>query len=308
MTRSMLAIGALVGALAHPDALGAQVLAPRPVPTRNVESFTFQSPSMGVRYGINVALPAGYRPGTSTKYATLIATDGDAFFADVHEGAVHLEGIIEPLFIISIGVPREDGNDEHTRRRVYEFSPPDWDRTDVFGKAVTELCGSLKSPEGRCSGGASRFLHVIVNELLPLVTAKYPAIDRDELGLFGISAGGFFTTWAMFQPGVPFQKFLISSPAMAYGDGEAFRLEERFAAEHKDFPVSVYFGAGTLEAADGQFEGIGRIVSGMSHMTGKLASRNYPSLKLVTEYHPGMGHVDVLGTTVARGLRVLYGK
>ena len=31
-------------------------------------------------------------------------------------------------------------------------------------------------------------------------------------------------------------------------------------------------------------------------------------LKLVTEYHPGMSHGDVMGTTVVRGLRNLYGQ
>ncbi|MBC7894314.1 MAG: alpha/beta hydrolase, partial [Cytophagaceae bacterium] len=209
----------------------AQQLEPRPVPTRPVESFTFQSPSMGVRYGVNVGLPSGYKPGGTTKYGALITTDGDAFFSDVHEGAVHLDGIIEPLFIVSIGVPRSDGEQEHTRRRVYEFSPPDWDMKDPFGQAVTGLCKELKFAEGKCTGGASRFLNAIVSELIPMIAAKYP-IDRENLGLFGISAGGFFTTWAMFQPNVPFKKYLISSPAMAYGDGEAFRLEEKFAKEH----------------------------------------------------------------------------
>jgi predicted alpha/beta superfamily hydrolase len=285
----------------------AQQLVPRPVPTRPVESFTYQSPSMGIRYGVNVGLPSGYKPGAATKYAALIVTDGDAFFADVLEGAAHLGGIIEPLFIVSIGTPSSDGEEEHTRQRVYEFSPANWDMKDPFGQEVAKLCKQLKFAEGKCTGGAPRFLNAIISELLPMITAKYP-IDRDRLGLFGISAGGFFATWTMFQPNAPFRKYLISSPAMAYGDGEAFRLEEGFAKDHKDFPVSVYLGAGVLEASDGQFEGIGRIVSGMSHLAGKLSSRNYPGLKLVTEYHPGMSHVDVLGTTVARGLRTLYAK
>jgi len=39
-----------------------------------------------------------------------------------------------------------------------------------------------------------------------------------------------------------------------------------------------------------------------------LAGRNYPGLKVTTEYHPGMGHTDVLGTSVARGMRILYPK
>ena len=35
----------------------------RPVPHRAVESFTFQSPSMGVRFSINVGMPEGYKAG-----------------------------------------------------------------------------------------------------------------------------------------------------------------------------------------------------------------------------------------------------
>lgn len=55
-------------------------------------------------------------------------------------------------------------------------------------------------------------------------------------------------------------------------------------------------------------EGTGRIVSGMTHLAGPLAGRNYPGLKMVTEVHQGMGHTDVMGTSVVRGLRSLYGK
>lgn len=108
-----------------------------------------------------------------------------------------------------------------------------------------------------------------------VVAAKYP-IDTSQLGLFGISAGGFFASWVMFQPNSPFRKYLISSPSMAYGDGTVFREEERYAKEHKDLPVSVYLGAGVLEASDPELEGLSRIVSGMSHFAGVLTARRYP--------------------------------
>jgi hypothetical protein len=36
-----------------------QQLQTRPVPTGNVRSFTFQSPSMGVRFSLNVGMPTG---------------------------------------------------------------------------------------------------------------------------------------------------------------------------------------------------------------------------------------------------------
>jgi predicted alpha/beta superfamily hydrolase len=262
---------------------------------------------MGEQFAVNVGIPSQLKRGDGKQYPALIVTDGDFVFPGVNAGVRSLDGVIEPLFVISIGTRLEDGEENHTRRRVYEFSPPNWDRKDPFGEAVTKFCTDLHFAEGKCTGGAPQFLNVIVSELIPLVAAKYP-IDRNQLGLFGISAGGFFTSWAMFQSNSPFKKYLISSPAMAYGDGSTFREEERYAKEHQDFPVSIYLGAGVLEAGDQFLEGIGRIVSGMSHLAGVLGGRHYPGLKLVTEYHPGMGHSDVMGTTVVRGLRTLYPK
>jgi len=284
-----------------------QQLQTRPVPTGDVQSFTFQSPSMGVRFSLNVGMPSGYKPGDGKKYAALIVTDGDFTFPGVNAAARSLGGAITPLFIISVGTSIDEGEGEHTKRRIYEFSPPGWDRKDPFGQAVENYCRMFKSEEGRCSGGAGEFLTAIASEMVPQLAAKFP-IDTAQLGLFGLSAGGFFASWAIFQPNSPFKKYLISSPAMAYGRGEIFRQEARYAESHKDLPVGIYLAAGVLEAADPQLEGMGEIVSGMSHFAGVLATRKYPGLKVTIEYHPGMGHTDVMGTSVVRGLRTLYGK
>ena len=279
----------------------------RPVPHGAVESFTFQSPSMGVRFSLNVGLPPDYKAGDGKKYPALIVTDGDFTFGNVYESASTLAGVITPLFIISVGTSIDEGEGEHTRRRIYEFSPPGWDRKDPFGQAVENYCRMFKSEEGRCTGGAGKFLTAIVSEMVPQLAARFP-IDTAQLGLFGLSAGGFFASWAIFQPNSPFKKYLISSPAMSYGRGEIFRQEARYAESHKDLPVGIYLGAGVLEAADPELEGMGEIVSGMSHFSGVLATRKYPGLKVTIEYHPGMGHTDVMGTSVVRGLRTLYGK
>jgi uncharacterized protein len=277
----------------------------RPVPNSGVESFTFQSPSMGVRFSLNVGLPEGYKPGDGKKYPALIVTDGDFTFESVYSSASLLSGVITPLFIISVGTSRADGEEEHTRRRIYEFSPPGWDLHDKFGQAVEGYCKQFKSREGRCTGGSPKFLTAIATEMIPLLAKKFP-IDTTQLGLFGVSAGGFFASWAIFQPDTPFKKYIISSPAMAYGRGEIFRQEAAYAKDHKDLPIGIYFAAGGLEAADPMLEGMGEIVSGMSHLAGVLADRHYPGLKMTVEFHPGMGHGDVMGTTVVRGLRTLY--
>ena len=58
----------------------AQQLQSRPVPSELVESFTFQSPSMGERYALNVGIPREFKPGDGKKYPALIVTDGDWAF------------------------------------------------------------------------------------------------------------------------------------------------------------------------------------------------------------------------------------
>jgi len=236
-----------------------------------------------------------------------VSTDGDWAFGGVYDGVRSLtnQGVIQPMFVVSIGTAFDEGTETWTRRRVYEFSP-DWDLQDTFGKIVTETCRKVHAEPGKCVGGQAKFLNAIVTELIPLVAARYP-IDTGDLGLFGISAGGYFASWTIFQPSSPFKRYIISSPAMAYGNAEIFRDEARYAEGHKDLPVGIYFGAGALEAHEGFLEGVGQIASGMSRISGLLAGRKYPGLKLVTEYHPGMSHGDVMGTVVVRGLRNLYG-
>lgn len=298
----------LLALLAIASPIAAQQLEPRPVPTRDVVSFTYRSPSMGVRYGINVGLPPDWRPVGGARYPALIVTDGDHVFPAVYDAARRLMGqqAIGEMLVISIGSELEEGDSSWIRRRFYEFTPSGWDLQDPVGRLIAGVCETYRSPPGRCTGGAPRFLATIVNELLPLIQQRYP-VDPGQLGLLGISAGGYFASWALFQPQSPFRKYLISSPALAYGNDEIFRDEARHAANNRDLAAEIYFGAGSLEVQGQPFEAIIKTVSGMLHLAALLNTRGYPSLKVFTEVHQGMGHGDVLGTSVVRGLRLLYG-
>ena len=308
MRATMVALFGAVVTLASTAAhSAAQELVPRTVPSRNVEAFTLQSPTMGQRYDIVVGLPAGFRPGSDKRYSALIVTDGNATFPAALDATRSLGGSIDAPIVIGVGAPNEEGDTSFTRRRVYEFSPPNWAMNDPFGQAVSGLCQAYHTDPARCVGGAPQFLNFIVKELLPRLLQKYP-IDPQQLGLFGLSAGGFFASWAIFQEISPFNKYIISSPAMAYGDGEIFRQEEHYAAGHKDLKVAIYMASGTLEMDDPQLEGVGKIVSGHAHFVAMLKSRKYPGLRLFTEMHQGLGHSDGSGTTLVRGMRLLYAK
>ena len=290
--------------------LAAQELTSRSYPITSVESWSYKSPSMGLTYDIVVGLPPGYAANPGKKYPALVVTDGNMTFSSAFDATRALagQGDIDGVIVISVGTPViEEGDSAWTRRRIYEFSPPDWNRDDAFGKGVTGYCAAFHSKPDQCTGGAPKFLDLIVKEILPKVGAKY-RVDMNDLGLFGVSAGGFFATWVIFQAASPFSKYIISSPATAYGDGAALRLEKQFAETHKDLKAKIYMASGGLEMESPFLEGIGRIVSGMIQLGAGLKSRNYPGLQLTMEVHPGMGHADVAPTTLNRGIRVVYGK
>jgi hypothetical protein len=111
----------------------------RPVPGRGVESFTFQSPSMGVRFSLNVGFPQGYKAGDGKKYPALLVTDGDFVLGNVYESASTLASVITPLFIISVRTSLDEGEGAHqaTDLRVLAtgLGP-----ADKFGQAVEGYC------------------------------------------------------------------------------------------------------------------------------------------------------------------------
>lgn len=303
----------VAGMLAATVALGAPARAQgptftqRPLPAPGVTSFTFQSPSMGVTYDVSVWVPPGYKPESGKKLPLLVLTDGNMAFtpgADAARALVSSQAIV-PIIVASIGTPPEDGDAAFGRRRVYEFSPPDWDLKDPFGEVVRQACAQIGSAPGRCTGGAPAFLKVINTELIPGLVQRFP-VDTTQLGLFGVSAGGFFASFVIFQPESRFTKYIISSPAMAYGGDVIHRIEADYAKGHKDLKAAIAISAGTLEMNDPFLEGAGHIVSGTMRFGAALTSRKYPSVRLTTHMLEGLGHGDAAGAALARGMRFLY--
>lgn len=286
-------------------------LTPRSFPVSQVRSYSYASSIMARTYDITIGFPQGYAENPDKQYPVLVVTDGNRMFSIVHAVSSNMAGMgerIQQPVIIGIGTPFEEGEGAWHRRRVYEFSTPGWPMKDPFGQYIAEVCDTKFVVERKeCIGGAPKFLEFIVSELLPDLFVKH-RIDANDLGLFGVSAGGFFASWVIFQKNSPFNRYIISSPAMAYGDGEVLRQEQAYAKTHEDLPVQIYLSSGTLEIDSPFLEGIGKIVSGQARLGGLLRSRNYGGLKLYSEIHQGLGHTDVVPTSVARGFRLMYAK
>lgn len=278
----------------------------RPYTIAQAYAFSFDSALMGARYDISVALPASYTT-SGRRYPVLVVVDGDQLF----ELAVRIArnfamaGEVEELIVVGVACPAAEGFHEFVRRRHYEFSPPG---RYTFDNPLIRLLKDRMERAGfdpQAVGGAPEFLRFLADELLPTLAGEY-RLDMQQSGLFGHSAGGAFVLYALLSGASPFRKYICGSPATSVCDGELFRIEERYAAAHRDLEATLYMAAGAQEMQSAFLES-GGIVSGLARFAGLFALRRYPSLRVASDIFPGEGHTSVMPVLLGRGLRMLWG-
>ncbi len=264
------------------------------------------SEAIGEDFEIQIALPASYHHSKKV-YPVLYVTDGSGFF-EMAVGVIQtltLQAEAPEMVIVAVGCPREASMMEYARRRTYEFSPSEIMAYEGVGGDLLEA-GIKASGFKFKAGGASLFLAFLTDELMPSIARDY-RVDTKDQGLFGISGGGMFVGYALFAKPDAFAKYICGSPSLNAGNFEIFKMEERYAANHKDMKVSVFFGAGDTEIGNYGMAAWG-IVSCTARMAEILSLRKYPSLKLVTKIFPGETHVSAPPFILSWGVRILWGK
>ena len=283
----------------------------QPFTDKGVEAFSCRSDATGDDFAITIGLPHSYEDNPDKSYPALIVLDGATHFSCVNMLARYLVFEIDDVIVIGVDVPAVLDQLALSKRRVRHFTPAmDWPMTDPSGAALKSYLASDTDSSTEIDsflGGADAFLAFLDEELLSDLRRRY-RIDAEDIGIVGNSAGGFFASTLLFREQTPFRRFFISSPAMAYGDGEIFRREAAWADAHKDLRAEVVMGAGALEIDNRYYEGLGKIISGMTRFAGLLGMREYPSLRMTCDVMNDVGHIDSLFPTVARGMRRFYAR
>lgn len=260
---------------------------------------------------IRIALPSSYR-ATNRAYPVLWVTDGQWFFdRAVAFAAACAPKQIPEMIVVGIGAPT-DALNEAQMRRTYDFSANEIEAFSGFGSTLAEAqlkaFKARKKDEGQLPaedlGGAPRFLKFLTGDVRQALAKDYRM--GDDHTLFGDSGGGSFCVYALFAQPTGFHKYVCGSPSLAEGDFETFRLEERYAATHRDLQASVFLGAGETEILQGEFISAFGIVSHTARMAEILKSRGYPSLKLYVRIFPGEDHGTVIPLNIAWGLRDVW--
>jgi predicted alpha/beta superfamily hydrolase len=264
-------------------------------------------------YEVHVCLPVTYGKRPNARYPVLYALDANLIYGAVCDTVriaslarvlypnleLHGPGVPE-MIIVGVGYPGDDPEAlarETTMRRIYDFTA----RT-VPGAPLQEHCYQV-SPDYKF-GGAHAFLDMLTKTIRARVEKDYRVDDSTRI-LFGGSAGGHFTSFAMLSRPDAFTHYIIASPAVELCGDDIYKLEEQYAATHDDLSAKVFISFGSREWAG--MAGIS-IASSTSRLFEALLKRGYPSLQLHDCILQGEGHEGAVPAALARGLEALLGK
>jgi len=167
---------------------------------------------LGEERPLFVRLPPGYEE-SQRRYPVLYQLDGE--FESLLANAVS-----------SIEYPRDDGSE----LRMILVAVANTDRSrDMFPVKVS------KSPT---SGGASRFLRFMVEELKLFVDGRYRTSGYDVL--FGASNAALFVLYSLLSRPESFEAYIASSPMIGWCREFVFALAERRFSESVSLDKFLY--------------------------------------------------------------------
>jgi predicted alpha/beta superfamily hydrolase len=200
----------------------------------------------------------------------------------------------DSAIVVGIGYP--DGV-EANKERFWDYTTPaDPERLPVRGD---------RSPWPPV-GGAEEFIHFIEAELKPVIEKRF-TIDKTRQALCGHSLGGFFVLHVLFTRREAFSTYVAGSPSIWWNDNVLLEEEKTFRQEleqegregeaHRN--ITLFIAAGGLERGNPS-----RMFENAIEMAERLGDLKERGLTVIGKDFEGEGHVSVIPSLIARGIRV----
>lgn len=248
------------------------------VPKRT-EFFTLTSDAIEREYQIMVITPGSYAENPGKQYAAIYLTDAqwDLSLVSSMIGKLNYDRSLLELVIVGISYPGKDANYDALRGR------------DLSPTRVAQMI-----PD---SGGAGEFLEFIETGIIPEVERRY-RIDPEKRALGGVSFGGLFSLYAMFEKPELFDRYISISPAVIWDDHYIAKREAAFAKQHDDLPVRLFLAYG-----GGEFPAY---TDPIKDFQTQLNERGYKDFALLNWTIEGERHGGVAADGWTRGLRWVF--
>jgi uncharacterized protein YciI len=172
-----------------------------------------------------VGLPASFRTSPEKKYPVVFVTDGYYDFQGVFSTYSNLywDKLVPEMIVVGLG---------------YAGDHPDYETLRVNDLTPMQFVTGLRTGGGQ----ASKYLHMIETEAIPLLERDYRA-DPAHRVLMGCSLGGCFTLYTMFTRPDLFQGFVAVGPSV----NQIWQYEDDFARSGRVVDARVFMSTGEYE-------------------------------------------------------------
>jgi predicted alpha/beta superfamily hydrolase len=248
-----------------------------PVSLRGTEVRSIKSSSIDQEFKLHVYLPAGYTDSTRV-FPVVYLTDSDAYFGYFRSlaGNLHYGNMIPEVVIV--GIAYEEDVQSYMRNR----------ERDLLPAAVANHPGS---------GNAEAFVEFMRDELLPFVESQY-RVDPGDRTIVGMSAGATFALYVLCtSPGL-FDRYVIVSPYLIYGQEILLELHDAYARGHDSLPAHVYTAMGELEPP--------YALGPWNKLIENIDERDYADLELKREVLQRLSHMDIVFTAYVNGMKEVF--
>jgi predicted alpha/beta superfamily hydrolase len=270
-----------------------------PVPVPNTEFRTFRSQLMNQDFNIYIRLPWNYYTDSTTTYPVMFLTDANRsfpFIADLLNVLTFPNTDVSDIVLIGIGYKIRNMADWAVWR-TRDLTPTNNKGTDNYWETMlTKMTGQHYEVK---SGGASKFLEFIIQELIPFIESQY-RVSHSDRGLGGYSYGGLFSLYAFFRYPETFTHYFAGSPSIDHDNGSLFKYENEFAFSHKEIKVNIFMSVGNMEDST--------TILNIKRMINELDSLNNPGIELQMQIFDGEDHRSCMAAAYTRAFRILYKK
>ncbi len=287
-----------------PDEAPAQAQAPEfmsyPYAVRPEPPIYMQAEGFEWDHEILVVLPRSYHSKPEKTYPVLWITDGAYHLPMIISMAsAYSVDKIPELILVSVGGRHTDTFAEFIRKRTVDLFYKD---SELFTGPALEVMKPTMGDDPNAIFRVSRgdeFFRFLVDNVRPALAEKYRMAD--DHALFGHSAGGGFTSRAVFERPGAFKRFIIGSGT----DGYALVKEAEYAKQFDDMDARIFIAAGDVEPMS-VFGASQRLVSNPLLLAENLQLRQYPSLGLEMRIYRDKDHGTVVPLTLSDGLIFIY--
>jgi predicted alpha/beta superfamily hydrolase len=248
----------------------------------NTRHHFMTSTAVNDTFHIQVSLPSNYN-SSSKFFPVLCVLDADKSFGMASDIVNWLSWAREIPQMIVVGISYGGTSKDWWTKRSRDYVPTK-DKAKTWGEFPS-------------AGGAKNFLSFLEGELFPFIGKNY-RIEQKEKILAGLSFGGLFAVYSLFNKPQLFSKYIISGPALLWDNKIIFNDESEFAQKNDSLNAKIYCAVGELDEE--------KIITPWQEFVTLLEKRNYKGLNFFSEKLKGETHISAWPVSLTRGLKFLY--